>query len=122
VSSSFEKLAYLKSIEPQLGHAESPIGSPRHLRRSLRRQNGDMMCDPEMCFELSMAAGPHLNALYYCNDCLGVEQWSRTIVRDKYVYLVRLQQQHDRFAKVWDNNLRLHGLAEAFEQQHIPRA
>jgi hypothetical protein len=46
-----------------------------------------------------------------------VEQWSRTIVDENYVYLVSLHQQHERFAKVWDNNLRLQGFAEAFEQQ-----
>jgi ParB family transcriptional regulator, chromosome partitioning protein len=33
-----------------------------------------------------------------------VEQGSRTIVRDHYVYLGSLHQQHERFAKVWDNN------------------
>jgi hypothetical protein len=58
----------------------------------------------------------------YRNDYVGVEQWSRTIVRDNYVYLVSLHQQHERFAKVWDNNLRLQGFAEAFEQQQTPRA
>jgi hypothetical protein len=30
--------------------------------------------------------------------------------------------KHERFAKVWDNNLRLQGFAEAFEQQQTPRA
>jgi len=58
----------------------------------------------------------------YRNDYVGVEQWSRAIVRDNYVYLVSLHQQHERFAKVWDNNLRLQGFAEAFEQQQTPRA
>jgi hypothetical protein len=59
----------------------------------------------------------------YRNDYVGVEQWSRTIVRDNYVYLVSLHQQHERFAKLWDNNLRLQGFAEAFEQlQQTPRA
>jgi hypothetical protein len=53
----------------------------------------------------------------YRNDYVGVEQWSRTIASDNYVYLVSLHQQHERFAKVWDNNLRLQGFAEAFEQQ-----
>jgi hypothetical protein len=53
----------------------------------------------------------------YRNDYVGVEQWSRTIVRDNYIYLVSLHQQHERFAKVWDNSLRLQGFAEAFEQQ-----
>ncbi len=59
----------------------------------------------------------------YRNDYVGVEQWSRTIHGGNYVYLVSLHQQHERFAKVWDNNLRLQGFAEAFEQQQqTPRA
>ena len=63
-------------------------------------QNGDLMHDPEICFERGFADGPHLNAFYSRNDYVGVEQWSRTIVRDHYVYLVSLYQQHERFAKV----------------------
>jgi hypothetical protein len=59
---------------------------------------------------------------YYRNDYLGVEQWSRTIVRDHYVYLTSLHEQHERFAKQWDNNLRLQGFTEAFAQQQTPRA
>ena len=85
-------------------------------------QYGDALCKPEMCFELGLANGPHLNAFYYRNDYVGVEQWSRTIVRENYVYLVSVHQQHERFAKAWDNNLRLQGFAEAFEQQQTPRA
>ena len=98
-----------------------PMGLPALSIAHYGEQNGDLMRDPEMCFELGFADGPHLNAFYYRNDYVSVEQWSRSIVRDHYVYLVSLHQQHERFAKVWDNNLRLQGFAEAFEQQH-PRA
>ena len=36
------------------------------------------------------------------------------------VHLVQLHEQHQRFAKVWDNNLRLQGYAEAFDpQKHV---
>lgn len=59
---------------------------------------------------------------YYRNDYVGVEQWSRNIVRDHYVHLSELHKQHERFANQWDNNLRLQGFAEAFEQQRTPRA
>jgi hypothetical protein len=48
---------------------------------------------------------------------MGVEQWSRNIVGTNYVQLVELHKQHERFAKLWDNNLRLQGFAEAFERQ-----
>jgi hypothetical protein len=80
------------------------------------------MRDPEMCFEIGLSVGAHLNPFYYRQDYLGIEQWSRTIVRGHYVYLVSLHQQHERFAKVWDNNLQLQGFAEAFERQQNPRA
>ena len=32
-------------------------------------QNGDLMRDPEMCFELGYAGGAHLNACYYRKGC-----------------------------------------------------
>ena len=57
---------------------------------------------------------------YYRNDFVGVEQWSRNIVRDHYVCLESLHKQHERFAMTWDNNLRLQGFAEAFNlDRHV---
>jgi hypothetical protein len=50
-------------------------------------QNGDLTRDPEMCFELGFAEGPHLEPFYFRNDYLGIEQWSRTIERGHYVHL-----------------------------------
>jgi hypothetical protein len=54
---------------------------------------------------------------YYRNDYAGVEQWSRNIVGTNYVHLVALHEEQQRFAKLWDNNLRSQGFAEAFEKQ-----
>jgi hypothetical protein len=79
------------------------------------------MRDPEMCFELGLAGGAHLNAFYYRNDYLGVEQWSRAIDGDNYVFNPSLYAQQEEFAKQWDNNLRSQGFAEAFARQ-TPRA
>ncbi len=56
---------------------------------------------------------------YWRNDYVAVEQWSRNIVRDHYVHLVQLHEQHKRFAETWDNNLRLQGFAEAFTDKCI---
>ena len=97
-----------------------PLGLPALSVCHYGEQNGDLMRDPEMCFELGNADGLHLNAFYYRNDFVGVEQWSRAIVRGQYVYLASLHQQHERFAQVWDNNLRFQGFAEAFERQSRP--
>jgi hypothetical protein len=40
-------------------------------------QNGDLMRDPEMCFELSLPFGGKLtlDPFYWRNDYLGIEQW-----------------------------------------------
>jgi hypothetical protein len=53
------------------------------------------------------------------NDYVAVEQWSRNIVRDHYVCLVELHEEHVRFAKMWDANLALQGFAEAFTDKSI---
>ena len=94
-----------------------PMGLPALSVTHYGEQNGDAMRDPEMCFELGLAGGAHLSAFYYRNDYLGVEQWSRKNVRGNYVHLVSLHEQHQRFAKTWDNNLHLQGFAKAFERQ-----
>jgi len=91
-----------------------PCGLPALSVCHYGEQNGDAMRDPEMCFELGMAGGAHLDPWYWRNDYVAVEQWSRNIVRGHYVHLIDLHEQHQRFAKTWDNNLRLQGFAEAF--------
>ncbi len=42
--------------------------------RHYGEQNGDLKRDPEIFFELGLANRPHLNAFYYRNDYVGVEQ------------------------------------------------
>jgi hypothetical protein len=99
-----------------------PCGLPAISICHYGEQNGDLMRDPEMCFELGFAAGPHLNAFYWRNDYAGVEQWSRFIQGANYCYHTQLHQQHEQFAKLWDKNLRQQGFAEAFERQQQSRA
>jgi hypothetical protein len=84
-------------------------------------QNGDLMRDPEMCFELSKPIGSKLtlDPFYWRNDYLGVEQWSRAIVRGDYVALLELHKQHELFAADWDNVLRLQGFVGAFTDAAI---
>lgn len=100
-----------------------PCGLPVLSIAHYGEQNGDLMRDPEMCFELGSAAGAHLTPFYFRNDYLGVEQFSRTIEGDNYVFDPNLYDQHERFARLWDKNLREQGFNEAFErQQRNPRA
>ena len=94
-----------------------PMGLPALSVAHYGEQNGDAMCDPEMCFELGIGGGAHLNPFYYRNDYAGVEQWSRNIVGTNYVHLVELHQEHKKFAELWDRNLRQQGFREAFERQ-----
>ena len=98
-----------------------PMGLPAISVAHYGEQNGDGMRDPEMCFELGLAGGAHLNPFYWRNDYAGVEQWSRNIVGPNYVHHVALHQEHQRFAKLWDRNLRQQGFAEAYEQQRKNR-
>ncbi|MDE1161134.1 MAG: hypothetical protein PW792_04205 [Acidobacteriaceae bacterium] len=96
-----------------------PLGLPALSVAHYSEQNGDAMRDPEMCFELGFAGGAHLIPYYWRNDYVAVEQWSRNIIRDHYVALLQLQEQHEKFAKTWDNNLRLQGYEVAFTDECI---
>ena len=94
-----------------------PLGLPALSVCHYGEQNGDAMRDPEMCFELGFAGGEHLNPFYWRNDYAGIEQWSRFIREDNYCYHTQVHEEHERFAKLWDKNLREQGFAAAFERQ-----
>lgn len=96
-----------------------PCGLPAVSVAHYGEQNGDLMRDPEMCFELGLAGGPHLNAFYWRNDYVGVEQWSRFIREGNYCYHTQLYQQHESFAKLWDKNLDAQRFVEAFTDKCI---
>jgi hypothetical protein len=98
-----------------------PMGLPAISVAHYGEQNGDLMRDPEMCFELGLAGGAHLDPFYWRNDYVAIEQWSRNIVRDHYVCLVQLHEEHERFAKTWDANLALQGFVETFTDKSIRR-
>ena len=96
-----------------------PMGLPALSVAHYGEQNGDLMHDPEMCFELGMAGGAHLNPFYWRNDYVAVEQWSRFIQDANYCYHPEFHDEHERFAKMWDNNLRLQGFSEVFTDKCI---
>jgi hypothetical protein len=116
-----ENLPYMALVIEALDES-GPMGLPALSVAHYGEQNGDLMRDPEMCFELGLAGGAHLSAFYYRNDYLGIEQWSRDVVDGNYIHLIAIHAQHERFSKTWDNNLRLQGFVEAFERQKTPRA
>ena len=96
-----------------------PCGLPAVSVAHYGEQNGDLMRDPEMCFELGLAGGPHLNAFYWRNDYAGVEQWSRFIREGNYCYHTQLHAQHESFARVWDKNLDAQRFVEVFTDKCI---
>jgi hypothetical protein len=96
-----------------------PCGLPAISVTHYGEQNGDLMRDPEMMFELGLAGGAHLNPFYWRNDYVAVEQWSRFIRDDHYAFHTELHRQHEEFAKLWDKNLRSQGFAEVFTDKCI---
>jgi hypothetical protein len=95
-----------------------PLGVPAISVAHYSEQNGDLMHDPEMCFELSnpLGMGWILSSFYFRNDYMGVEQYSRTREGDNYVFVPSLLREHEGFARTWDKNLRAQGFLEAFER------
>ncbi|RXH56706.1 DUF6908 domain-containing protein [Granulicella sibirica] len=74
---------------------------------------------PKDCFELGFAGGAQLIPYFWRDDFAAVEQVSRAIIPGHYVALLELQMQHETFAELWDNNLRLQGYEEAFTDKCI---
>ena len=97
-----------------------PLGLPAISIAHFGEQNGDLMRDPEMCFELSERGGNlALDPYYFRNDYMGSEQWSRNLVDGQYAALPDLHKLHELFAEVWDGNLKSQGFAEAFTDKSI---
>jgi hypothetical protein len=95
----------------ELGPNGLPVISVAHYGE----QNGDLMRDPEMLFELSKQGEETiLIAHYWRNDYVGIEQYSACIGASPNL---KLQREHAEFALMWDQNLRDQGFVEAFEQQ-----
>ncbi len=110
-------MALVIEATPEAG----PLGAPSISVAHYGEQNGDLMRDPEMCFELSKPplCGLALSAWYYPNDYMGVEQYSRYREGENYVFLPGLYKQHDEFARLWNENLRAQGFLEAFTDKSI---
>lgn len=111
-------MAFVIEATGELGPMGLPVLSVAHYGE----QNGDLMRDPEMCFEFASGQTPHIDAFYFRNDYLGIEQWSRNRVEGQSVVLTALYRHHLQFANEWDNNLRFQGFLHAFERQQTPRA
>jgi hypothetical protein len=80
------------------------------------KQNGDAMRDPEMLFEVRREGSEFvLDPYYWRNDYLGIEQYSSFRDDEQHLFTIAaLKRQHEKFARVWDRNLRAQGFYEAF--------
>jgi hypothetical protein len=98
-----------------------PLGAPSISVAHYGEQYGDLMRDPEMCFELTnpLRLGWIMTPSYYRNDYLGVEQYSRYRDGENYVFVSGLYRRHEDFARQWDKNLRAQGFLEAFTDKSI---
>jgi hypothetical protein len=87
-------------------------------------QNGDLMGDPEMTFEISRTGDALLLTPYYWrNDYIGVEEYSAIEKHGRWFVIPELRERHVAFARTWDRNLRAQGFFEAFLRQrnHSPQ-
>jgi hypothetical protein len=87
-------------------------------------QNGDLMRDPEMCFEMEIQSGQivALMPYYYRNDYMGIEEQSVTEGQHgqggEQTVLSHFKQiyQHGKFARAWDRNLKRQGFEAALQR------
>jgi hypothetical protein len=110
-------MALVIEAVPEPGPLNLPAISVAHYGE----QNGDLMRDPEMCFELSKPplCDLALSAYYYRNDYMGVEQFSRLRDDRNYIFVPDRYDQHQKFAELWDRNLRDRRFLEAFTDKSI---
>lgn len=95
-----------------------PNGFPSITVAHYGEQNGDLMRDPEMIFEISKHGEETLLTPYYWrNDYAGVEQYSGFQKHGKAYIDPKMKREHIEFARMWDKNLRDQGFIEAFQRQ-----
>ena len=82
-------------------------------------QNGDLMRDPEMCFEMELEGGrlKALHPYYFRNDYAAAEQFARDEETGR-VHTQLIQAQRE-FAELWSRNLFEQGFLEAFIVQNV---
>ena len=97
-----------------------PVWTSRTLRRSLRRTERRRSCATRRC--ASSLASQEAHTSTRSTGATTTWAWSSgaaTSCEGNYCYRSQLHEQHERFAKTWDNNLRLQGFAEVFTDKCI---
>ncbi len=99
-----------------------PCGLPALSVAHYGEQNGDLMRDPEMCFELGFAEGRTSTLSTGATTTSAWSSGSRSTPAPITPFTVSCISSTFRFAKVWDRNLRSQGFAEAFEHRQKQHA
>lgn len=109
-----ENRGYMALVIERIG--TGPQGLPAISVAHYGEQNGDLMRDPEMCFELvQQGERKHLAPYYWRNDYAGIEQESRFTEDGKILVRPRLLNEHIGFARMWNRNLEEQGFLVAWD-------
>lgn len=80
-------------------------------------QNGDLMRDPEMVFEVEGSGSTMVfKPFYWRNDYCGVEQYSVRLEGSSVKIEPELLREHEEFAVLWNENLDQQGFLPAFRR------
>ena len=94
-----------------------PNGSPLISVAHYGEQNGDLMRDPEMVFEIERSGEQiKMTPTYWRNDYVGKEEFSAIEQGGQWLVISALQRAHSEFATTWDANLIAQGFVEAFRR------
>jgi hypothetical protein len=115
ISLKIENPPYMALCVESIG--EGPRGLPALSIAHYGLQNGDLMRDPEMCFEMEIEHGTvkEFHPYYFRNDYIGFEQFSVVYQGDDadrrpFCRIDVLMMAGQRgFAETWDRNLAMQG-------------
>jgi hypothetical protein len=95
-----------------------PMGLPAISVAHYGEQNGDLMRDPEMCFELGMAGGDLApDPFYFRNDYVASSSGAATSCAATMSHCPSLHEQHQRFAEDVGQQPALAGLRRSLHGQ-----
>jgi hypothetical protein len=106
-----ENLPYMALTVENIGLG--PRGLPALYICHYGEQNGDLMRDPEMCFEMEIENGAvkEFHTYYYRNDYVAFEQ-NAVDEENRRIDAKAINSQRD-MARTWDANLAAQGFLEA---------
>ena len=106
-TAKIENQPYLALTVENIG--PGPRGLPALSICHYGEQNGDLMRDPEMCFEMQIEDGKvtAFHPYYYRNDYVGMEQEVMDVNTGHTNQ--RILREQTEFAKVWSRNLEEQG-------------